>query len=87
MKNYGKIFFNLRLFSCAGMNTTREKPIKMISNVKKMLLTPLFIMELKLFQNQKLQEMALKSIKRLILSIDGASSVSRYLQFYKKLPV
>jgi hypothetical protein len=37
MKNDEKIIFNLRLFSGAGMNNTREKPFKTISDVKKML--------------------------------------------------
>jgi hypothetical protein len=37
MKIDGKTFFNLRLFSGAGMNKTQEKPIKTISDVKKML--------------------------------------------------
>jgi hypothetical protein len=31
-----KIFFNLRLFFGAGMNKTQEKPVKTISDVKKM---------------------------------------------------
>jgi hypothetical protein len=43
MKNDGKIFFNLRLFSGAGMNNTRETPVKTLSDVKKMLLTRFFI--------------------------------------------
>jgi hypothetical protein len=42
-KNDGKIFFNFRLFSDAGVNNMREKPVKTISDVKKMLLTRLFI--------------------------------------------
>jgi hypothetical protein len=36
MKNDGKIFFNFRLFSGAGMNNMQETPIKTISEVKKM---------------------------------------------------
>jgi hypothetical protein len=36
MKNDGKIFFDFRLFSGAGMNNTQEKPVKTISDVKKM---------------------------------------------------
>jgi hypothetical protein len=35
-KNDGKIFFNLRLFSGAGMIKTQEKPFKTMSDVKKM---------------------------------------------------
>jgi hypothetical protein len=37
MKNDEKIFFNLRLFSGAGMNNTQEKPVKTLSDVKKVL--------------------------------------------------
>jgi hypothetical protein len=37
MKNHEKIFFDLRLFSGAGMNKTREKPVKTMFDVKKML--------------------------------------------------
>jgi hypothetical protein len=36
-KNDEKIFFNFRLFSGAGVTNTREKPVKTISDVKKML--------------------------------------------------
>jgi hypothetical protein len=54
MKNDEKIFFDFRLFSSAGMNNMQEKPVKTISDMKKMLQTRLFIMEMKLFQNQKM---------------------------------
>jgi hypothetical protein len=37
MKIDGKIFFNFWLFSDAGINEKLEKPIKTISDVKKML--------------------------------------------------
>jgi hypothetical protein len=36
MKIDEKIFFDFRLFSDAGMNNTQEKPVKTISDVKKM---------------------------------------------------
>jgi hypothetical protein len=36
-KNDEKIFFDFRLFSDAGMNNMQEKPVKTISDVKKML--------------------------------------------------
>jgi hypothetical protein len=36
-KNDEKIFFNLRLYSDAGMNNTRETLVKTISDVKEML--------------------------------------------------
>jgi hypothetical protein len=37
MKSDEKIFFNFRLFFNADVNKTREKPLKTISDVKKML--------------------------------------------------
>jgi hypothetical protein len=37
MKNDGKIFVDFRFFSNAGMNKTRETPVKTISDVKKVL--------------------------------------------------
>jgi hypothetical protein len=37
MKIDGKIFFDFRLFSDAGMSNMHEKPVKTISDVKKML--------------------------------------------------
>jgi hypothetical protein len=55
------------------MNNTQEKPVKTISDVKKMHLTH-FFNGIKIdFRTKNCQKMALKSIKRLILSIDGAS--------------
>jgi hypothetical protein len=48
MKNDGKIFFDFRLFSGAGMNNTQETLVKTMSEVKKMLLTRLFTIKLKL---------------------------------------
>jgi hypothetical protein len=53
-KNDGKIFFNLRLFSGAGMKITQEKPVKTISDLNKMHLTQAFIMELKLTLEPKI---------------------------------
>jgi hypothetical protein len=43
MKHDEKIFFDLRLFSDAGMNNMQETSVKTISDVKKMLQTRLFI--------------------------------------------
>jgi hypothetical protein len=37
MKIDEKIFFDFRLFFDAGMNNTRETPVKTISDVKKVL--------------------------------------------------
>jgi hypothetical protein len=65
VKNDEKISFNFRLFSSAGMNNVQETLVKTTYDVKKMHLTR--------FYYSACQEMALKSIKRLILSIDGVS--------------
>jgi hypothetical protein len=40
MKIDGKIFFDFRLFSGAGMHKIQEKPFKTISDVKKVQSTP-----------------------------------------------
>jgi hypothetical protein len=52
-----------------GVINMRERVVKTISDVKKIQIHWLLYG----FRNKNCQEMALKSIKRLILSIDGAS--------------
>jgi hypothetical protein len=74
-KNDEKIFFNLSLFFSAGMNNTREKHVKTISDVKKMH-KRIILHEIEFdFRTKNCQEMALKTNEGFIISIDGASKL------------